>query len=431
MIRSRVLIATTRGPSAVQRITAEDAEVKSVVCLDGKAMSLPISAAYEHFVRYPTGVIEHHFGHPSFRLDVEHPIEDGASWQLGVFIAHALAASGALAGKGTPCGRLIWCTGEVDHDLAVRPVEHVAEKIERSEAVLRAAVASGTPVWVVLPRGNRSEAAPPWLADLRDQVRIVAVGDVAEACRALGLAMAPPPAGEEAGETVPHRSRPSFLALSVMVLAGVLAVLAWILFGAMDKASTPAIPLPPQAQQTSPAGAEAILASSTTPLLLGLAELRQPGGGECPPEGDSTRLAATKLTMGDLGRFPTSRLAGLCAIKFTVRSREHGRHIWAFAQMVPERVFLLADTRSLKATDAGTDGEASWIVPLPQGRTKPLRYVFVALSSSEPLADAATLLPRHIDWSGGTSFSQELKALAAELAGRGITLVMAGHEAMP
>jgi hypothetical protein len=422
--RSRVLIATTRGPSTVQRITPEDAEVSSVVCLDGKAMSLPISPAYEHFVRHPTGVIERHFGHPSFRLDVEQPIDDGTSWQLGVFIAHALDSAKALAGRGESCDRLIWCTGEVDHDLAVRPVEHVAEKIERSEAVLRAAVAEGTPVLVLLPRGNASEAAPRWLAELRDQVRIVPVDGAVQICRELGVAMG---RSEIEESPPPQRRSPSFLAVSVMVLAVALSALAWILFGSMDKGAVPALPVPPHA--AAPPAAENVIASPSAPLLLGLAELRRPGGGECRPEAGG--LTATPLDLDDQGRFSPSRLAGLCAIKFSVRSRERGRYIWAFAQLVPERIFLLADTSRLRDAEVKGEGEASWTVPLMEGRTKPLRYVFVALSSPEPLTDAVNMVPRHIDWSGEKSFNQEFKALAADLASRGVTIVMAAHEAMP
>ena len=42
----RVLIATTEGPVAVQKITAEDPEVPSVACLDGTTTVLSISDDY-------------------------------------------------------------------------------------------------------------------------------------------------------------------------------------------------------------------------------------------------------------------------------------------------------------------------------------------------------------------------------------------------
>ena len=63
MKRTAVYIATTEGPSEIQRITPEDSDVRSVICHDGKAIALPVSADYDSFVRRPTGVIEACFGH--------------------------------------------------------------------------------------------------------------------------------------------------------------------------------------------------------------------------------------------------------------------------------------------------------------------------------------------------------------------------------
>ena len=101
-----VYIATTIKPVAIQRITEEDPEVNSVICLAGKAISLPISGAYNAFVRNPTGVIQRDFGHSAYRIDVSGKIEDGYSWQLGVFVAHALKRAARLVPPGSaPRGR--------------------------------------------------------------------------------------------------------------------------------------------------------------------------------------------------------------------------------------------------------------------------------------------------------------------------------------
>ena len=130
----RVAVLTTTGPAEVERITEEDPELSSVVCLGGKAVSLPVSRAYDAFVREPTGVVQRHFGHPAYRIDVSAPIDEGYSWQLGLLAAHALAAAGRLAGKGDAADRVIWATGEVDRDLNVLPVDHVARKLDRAAA---------------------------------------------------------------------------------------------------------------------------------------------------------------------------------------------------------------------------------------------------------------------------------------------------------
>ena len=135
MTSVRVYIATTEGPSEVQRIAEEDIEVRSVVCLNGTSEALPISAAYDAFVRKPTGVIEKEFGHSVFRLDVSKRISDGKSWQLGFFAAHALYSAGFLAENRDDMEQAIWVTGEVDHHLNVGPVDHVAEKLKNSESL--------------------------------------------------------------------------------------------------------------------------------------------------------------------------------------------------------------------------------------------------------------------------------------------------------
>ena len=125
----RVYIATTTGPVAVQRITEEDPDVNSVICLAGKAVSLPISGAYDAFVRNPTGVIQRHFGHPAYRIDVADKIDEGYSWQLGILTAHTLQRAGRLAGPDASPETIVFATGEVDRDLNLHPVDGVAEKI--------------------------------------------------------------------------------------------------------------------------------------------------------------------------------------------------------------------------------------------------------------------------------------------------------------
>jgi len=157
LTRFRVCIPTTEGPSEIQRITAEDPDVRSVVCLDGKALALPISAAYDSYVRQPTGVIEKQFGHAAYRVDVSAPITEGLSWQLGLFVAHALDSRGRLARKGEPADALLLLTGEVDRDLNVRPVDHVSEKRRVCGGLFEWATANDQTVRFFVPQANRAE----------------------------------------------------------------------------------------------------------------------------------------------------------------------------------------------------------------------------------------------------------------------------------
>lgn len=133
----RVLIATTRGPVEVLNIARENPAVRSVICVGGSFTALPVSPAYDAFVREPTGVVERMTGHPVYRTDVDAPIEAGESWQLGMFLAHAFHLSGVLAKPGDVAAQTILVTGGLDRNLKVTPVSHVAEKLARAAASQR------------------------------------------------------------------------------------------------------------------------------------------------------------------------------------------------------------------------------------------------------------------------------------------------------
>ena len=184
--RVQVVVATTEGPSTVLRVTPEDPALRSVVCLGRGTTVLPISRAYDAFVRAPTGVVERAVGHRSFRTDVSAPIDDGDSWQLGLYLAHRLKATGRLAEDGEPADLVLWATGAVDGDLAVGPVAQVDEKLRRSAGLFAAEAGR---MLVVVP-ADRADA----LADLPVGVRSRAAGTVAEILGEIGLGPPPRPA---------------------------------------------------------------------------------------------------------------------------------------------------------------------------------------------------------------------------------------------
>jgi hypothetical protein len=190
MKRTAVYIATTEGPSEIQRITPEDPDVRSVICHDGKAIALPISPDYDSFVRRPTGVIEACFGHGAYRVDIGDPIASGLSWQLGLFIAHALGDEGRLVRADDRKPQIIWATGEVTRDLAVDAVEDVDRKIRQSECRIRAHLDGGSRVVLAVPVGNLAEANKA-LEDVfagdSDRLTIVPAQTVCDVLAALGL----------------------------------------------------------------------------------------------------------------------------------------------------------------------------------------------------------------------------------------------------
>ena len=153
----RVIIATTQTPVSVLRITEEDPVVNSVVCLSGKAIPLPISGAYDAFVRDPTGVVQRYFQHSAFRIDVSDKIDEGYSWQLGLFTAHALQSAGRLAQQDAKCDRTVITTGEVDRDLNVLTVSGNAEKASVLRSQIEAFIDASHPVTLAVPKINIEE----------------------------------------------------------------------------------------------------------------------------------------------------------------------------------------------------------------------------------------------------------------------------------
>lgn len=185
----RVHIATTEGPVAVEGITREQAPL-SVVCVKRSTSGgLPISGAYDAFVGRSTGVIEECFGPfppGSFRLDVAAPIDDGFSWQLGAFLAHAALSEGRLAGSDEAAGTMVFVTGTVDKDLGVGWVEHVVAKLHAAKPFLSRWKNEGRRVVLLVPKANQSEAAAAMFESPLVSA-LASVSQIDDALKLLGL----------------------------------------------------------------------------------------------------------------------------------------------------------------------------------------------------------------------------------------------------
>ena len=178
MERYRVVIATTAGPSFVKGLSEEDPSVHSVVCLDDTEQDLPISPAYHRFVRDPTGVIERHFGKPTWRMDVTHRIDAGNSWKLGIFVAHALHAAGRLAPANDDSAAILWLTGDVTRSLSVRPVGEVSRKLQASGDLFSEAQRNRASVSLFVPTEDVIDAGDNHL---------IGVSSVTEVLETIGL----------------------------------------------------------------------------------------------------------------------------------------------------------------------------------------------------------------------------------------------------
>ena len=133
-----IYIATTQGPVRVQAITEEDPDIKSVVCLDGLAEPLAISDRYHDFVKKGTGLIHREFGHGSYRVDVDKPIDQGDSWQLGIYCAHVLHQKKQLCNNIPGSGdRVFFITGSVKSNGEIIAVDRVPEKMRAAVKQLK------------------------------------------------------------------------------------------------------------------------------------------------------------------------------------------------------------------------------------------------------------------------------------------------------
>ena len=187
----RVYLATTQGAVLIERISREPAP-QSAICLKRTTKILPVSGGYDAFVRQPSGVIEREFGPfdaGGFRLDVSGEIADGESWQLGVFVAHALKESGRLCGPDDDFDEVWWLTGEVDNDLSVQAVAHIPDKIRAATDDMSAFVERGTPVTLFMAKENLESIDR---AELPYGVRVVGVATTEEVLEGVGYATPPP-----------------------------------------------------------------------------------------------------------------------------------------------------------------------------------------------------------------------------------------------
>lgn len=216
MSRSAVYILTTEGPVEIQRIIEEDPAVNSVICLDGLTQVLPISPAYEAFVRRPAGIVERMTGHGAYRIDVSARIDEGRSWQLAVYLAHAVHMQGGN-------GAVIFATGEVDSTLAVRPVEQVEQKLRALTTFVHENGIDPARAVVLLPNTGADPGS-----DVAG-VPMYRVDTIAEALSVVGLVETAAPATQE--PEGPARARGGWRTQPLAILLGaalIAAALFWV-----------------------------------------------------------------------------------------------------------------------------------------------------------------------------------------------------------
>lgn len=394
--RLRVVIATTGGPSTVRRITPEDPDLRSVVCLAGTATALPISSDYDAFVRRPTGVVERDTGHRVYRVDVDHPIDEGRSWQLGLYVAHRLKRAGRLAEDEQPADGIVWATGTLDADLKVGPVDRVAEKARRSAPLF----AAEPPVLAVAAREN-ADCLPSGAESL-------AVRSVEEVLAHLGLTPV------EAGRRRPTRR-------AIVVAAALLLASAGVIWGVRDAAWR---------RQEADSVRAVARASAPDPLpTMPAAGPPAPGPAQVSFDVLDSRVVGDACGAAIVVAPGAESAPGICAVAF--RATNHGDrpvHFWLYGA-VQGAVREYASRRRQTELAAGTlaSGEAAVVRVQPPDwmrRAIGVRGLLITASGPRPQVDQALV---SIDLLSAA----EIEALAAGLRTLDLDLREIFHRVAP
>ena len=346
MTRTRVYIATTEGPVAVQKITAEDPDVPSVACRDGTTEVLAISRDYTRFVDRGTGIVAALTGHGAYRLDLDRPVDGGRSWQLPVLLAHLIEAEGRLAGPDEPADLVLLATGEVDRERRVRPVGRMREKLAAAGDLIARHREDGPPLSVLLPVADRTPEIEERLPGGEDAsagtVRFIAwerVGSLAELEPRTAGAAAPAPGGsEDASRRRLRVFRTAVVLFLLLAAAGLGAGAAWWNgprhwealrragdYAALERALQEAA-LPPLADRYR----SGLLATAppAESLVFSLVERRTPDGRPCSPRifrgmnrAGGADPVETAVAPRKEGFFRSERGASLCRVVYRVANQ--------------------------------------------------------------------------------------------------------------
>ncbi len=319
-----VIIPTTAGPLRLRSLTPRPGLPAAAAFADGDYRPLPWSADYAGLCA-PGGPLARltQADLPPHELRLTGSFDAGRSWEVPVCLAHGLIARGhSLAAEPAQADLILWATGAVDRDLAVRPGDYaLLDKIERSRALL--GEAPDAALAVLLPEGperHPAEAAFGALGRQRAPLFLPA-HDVAAALAALTR---PAEEAPEAPAVVPRRR------LGLALSAGALMAASLAALVVLGTRQTPVAgldqpPAPPPAEPAAPARSAEV--TPAAPPALHVEALRPPAGSSCrrvafgaePPD-------RRPVSMETPDRFASTRLApDLCGI--AVRADVQGMRV--------------------------------------------------------------------------------------------------------
>ncbi|MEZ5840961.1 MAG: hypothetical protein R3D02_11250 [Hyphomicrobiales bacterium] len=298
-MRITVIVPTTAGPRLVVGIIARPRLPASLVITADDYRPLDdITERYDAFVG-PAGPLRRglDLDDGSYELRLDAPIDGGRSWELPVALAHAARQAGAEIVTSAP-DLVVWATGALDPDLAIRPDDyHLADKLDLSGPLLGRLQKAGARTLLLLP----ADPAPAALPQAGDGV---AVATFAAALALLRTAMASPQRPALAATTPDDAALPAPVAAPlagsgpraiarspVLVIFGALVLAA--LVGLLIWRLRPAPPVvvadpPPIAAPSQPAGGNA---------GIGVVIPDTPAAPAAPPQTDAMAAEASGATI--------------------------------------------------------------------------------------------------------------------------------------
>ena len=366
MNRIAVHILVDNGPPARIQYVEDSALPRASIIVDNDYdQVLPAASdSYGRFVAAdgPVGQTRAPSESGNFILSVSKAFDNGNSWELAVFIAHALARVGRLAqcnrrGKlGQPLldddrvDKAIYLTGRIKSLPCVEDVEKVTEKLKWAHPDIEAWRARRIPIQIFLPR-NEETCLHEWAGDVRRIDRVDAVLElIVPAPRriddvdAVPESIVPAPRRDDDVDAVPEsivpapprrrRALPAALVVLVLVLAGMgfwqrESMAGWLplLAAWLDRDRTEERAGTPEGSdpQAPPPRAEVdiTVAAMPAPLRLLLRERRAPRGATCMEVlfgGGSPVLRDTPAP--EEGVVGAGMLDGLCGLELVIEPAE-------------------------------------------------------------------------------------------------------------
>ncbi len=334
-----------------------------------------------------------------------------------------------MAGKGEGAARAVWATGEVDRDLNVGVVEHVAEKVRQSAGLFTELAEAGIPLTLVVPRANLEEVGP-----LPEGCDVVAADHARDLYRVLGLerpAVAPGPRKADHGAA---KGALTFIAVVAVLVAAALGVAAWqageMLNAARKEKDALRAGATTESLVSHPEKAEPPVAAPPGPappgpgpaapeLSLRAVEIRIPRFHDCRRIEAGTLTPQVKdLPPADRGAFRSSHPSGLCWVRYAVHNEGAPAHV---------RIRVLQEgggrgaTRPLSADGMLGAGESVSVkVPFPSWQRDARVLHVLAVAGTAPLDEVRT----RID---GTNQADDLESLRTRLEKAGLWVSLATH----